>query len=285
MGLKKESFWICRTARTKRWSEDVAGPVERSPGGSGFSVGRYGAYVVPCQAGDDMQGGVPISKKDALIEALTRIADFLGEICGRRCEVVVHDLRSPQSSIVHIVNGHVTGRKVGGPVTDLALRVLRAGGCPGDRMVNYETRTADGKRLRSSTVFFRGDGGEIVACLCINIDLTDYLVAKQVLDEMCFIASGPTEPPRETFVESVSSVIQNAVKNAIDSVGKPVALMQKEDKVEAVRILDEAGMFLIKGAVDFVANELAVSRYTVYNYLEEVRSKRNIGPVTETIKA
>lgn len=221
---------------------------------------------------------------DALMDALVKIADFLGEILGRRCEVVVHDLRFPYSSIVHIVNGSITGRRVGGPATDLALRILRAGGCPGDRMVNYETRTADGKRLRSSTIFFRGDQGQIVACLCVNIDLTDYLIAQQVLNEWCSVRSPSTEQPQETFVQSVSSIVQGAVKSAISCVGKPVALMQKEDKLEVVRILDEAGMFLIKGAVDFVAGELGVSRGSIYNYLEEVRSRKNMGCYTETIK-
>ena len=34
-------------------------------------------------------------------------------------------------------------------------------------------------------------------------------------------------------------------------------------------IYDEDG-FLIKGAIDQVANELQVSRYTIYNYLAEL---------------
>ena len=47
--------------------------------------------------------------------------------------------------------------------------------------------------------------------------------------------------------------------------------MTKDDKVEIVRTLDQKGAFLIKGAIDYVAKVLCVSRYTVYNYLDEVR--------------
>jgi predicted transcriptional regulator YheO len=57
----------------------------------------------------------------------------------------------------------------------------------------------------------------------------------------------------------------------LDAFGRPVAYMTKDDKVEIVRTLDQKGAFLIKGAIDYVAKVLCVSRYTVYNYLDEVR--------------
>ena len=52
--------------------------------------------------------------------------------------------------------------------------------------------------------------------------------------------------------------------------------MEKEDKLVIVRRLDEKGVFLVKGAIDYVANILGVSRYTIYNYLDEVRSSPNL---------
>ncbi|MDD2481760.1 MAG: helix-turn-helix domain-containing protein, partial [Lutispora sp.] len=36
-----------------------------------------------------------------------------------------------------------------------------------------------------------------------------------------------------------------------------------------VETLEDKGVFLIKGAVDYVAKVLCVSRYTIYNYLDE----------------
>lgn len=38
-------------------------------------------------------------------------------------------------------------------------------------------------------------------------------------------------------------------------------------------IYDEDG-FLIKGAIDQIANELQVSRYTIYNYSEDLKAKK-----------
>lgn len=50
--------------------------------------------------------------------------------------------------------------------------------------------------------------------------------------------------------------------------------MQKEHKLKIVEVLDEKGVFLIKGAVDDVANAIGVSRYSVYNYLDEIRAAK-----------
>ena len=49
------------------------------------------------------------------LEMLKQIAQALAAQFGPGCEVVIHDLaaKDPEKSIVYIVNGHVTGRRVG----------------------------------------------------------------------------------------------------------------------------------------------------------------------------
>lgn len=47
------------------------------------------------------------------------IVEFIGEICGNNYEIVLHDISQPDSSIVAIKNNHISGREVGGPLTDL----------------------------------------------------------------------------------------------------------------------------------------------------------------------
>jgi predicted transcriptional regulator YheO len=51
----------------------------------------------------------------------------------------------------------------------------------------------------------------------------------------------------------------------------PVELMKKVHKSQVVRVLDEAGFFLIRDSVDHLAGVLEVTRYTIYNYLNENR--------------
>jgi predicted transcriptional regulator YheO len=59
------------------------------------------------------------------------------------------------------------------------------------------------------------------------------------------------------------------VTAAEDAVGVPVGEMSRSQKQRVVRYLDGRGAFLIKKAVEDVAARLGVSRFTIYNYLDE----------------
>ena len=49
--------------------------------------------------------------------------------------------------------------------------------------------------------------------------------------------------------------------------GGPMAALDRGQKQDAVRRLDELGAFTLRRAVEDVADRLSVSRFTVYNYL------------------
>ena len=51
-------------------------------------------------------------------------------------------------------------------------------------------------------------------------------------------------------------------------VGKPVALMNKDDKVRAIRFLSDAGAFLVTKSGDKVAKYFGISKYTLYSYID-----------------
>ena len=61
--------------------------------------------------------------------------------------------------------------------------------------------------------------------------------------------------------------------------GRPLrsSTLYIRDELEIVRVLEDTGIFLIRGAVDYVADALGVSRPTVYNYLAELRSSERFG--------
>jgi hypothetical protein len=69
--------------------------------------------------------------------------------------------------------------------------------------------------------------------------------------------------------------LQGALGRLIDSVerelGAPLGQLGREDKQRAVRMLDDRGAFMLRRAVEDVADALGVSRITVYNYLNAIR--------------
>ena len=119
-------------------------------------------------------------------------------------------------------------------------------------------------------MFIKDEKDTIIGALCVNIDISEFVVAHKVLDE--FIQSDvKKEITFDSLSNNINDVLNNVVADTLESYGKPVAYMNKEEKVHIVRKLDEQGAFLIKGAIDYVAKILCVSRYTVYNYLDEIR--------------
>ncbi|MCG0278899.1 MAG: helix-turn-helix transcriptional regulator [Thermanaeromonas sp.] len=210
-----------------------------------------------------------------LLEILKAIADGVQKTFGKNCEVVIHDLSKPENSMIYKA-GDVTKRDIGAPVTNVVLEALKRDGNNTPDLIGYKSFTKEGKNLKSSTIFIRNSEGEIVGCLCINYDLTEFQVAQQYLAEFTetYDLSGEGREG-ERFVQDIGEMVQAVLDSVLSKLGKPVAAMTKEDKVRAVEMLEEKGIFLVKGAVDIVAQALAVSKYTLYGYLEEVRGRKN----------
>jgi predicted transcriptional regulator YheO len=207
---------------------------------------------------------------------LVRIAKAVAATVGPACEVVVHEVRQGSrvgNTIIWIENGHVTGRRVGGPPTNLGLEALRKGGRTRDRL-RYRTRTGDGRELWSSSVYFHNRRGQLVGALCLNLDVSAVARARAALDDVIGESDGHAsrKTVKETFAGDIAELIDAMVANAISEIGKPVHEMTRDEKIAVLHWLDVRGVFLIKRAADRIARALKISRVTVYSYLGHVRS-------------
>ncbi|WDV44668.1 PAS domain-containing protein [Clostridiaceae bacterium M8S5] len=207
-----------------------------------------------------------------VLKNMIPIIQGIAKTFGRNCEVVLQDLSNPQKSVVAIVNGHVTGRDIGSPLTERGLKAVRNKEYETD-LIKYKTVTSDGRTLKSSTIFIKDEKDKVIGCMCINYDITEFVVAKKVINEMVETLEDSIEREEETYSNNINDILYTLVDKVLGSQGKPIAYLNKEEKVNIVKQLDEKGTFLIKGAVEYVAEVLCVSRFTVYNYLDEIRSE------------
>ncbi len=201
---------------------------------------------------------------------LRQIASALAVQFGPSCEVVIHDLaaRDPEKSIVHIENGHVTGRKVGdGPSTVVMEQILHASEDPEDHL-GYLTRTPDGKVLKSSTVYIRDSRGKVTAILSINYDISALLMMENAINGLVRTAEADLGKEERITVLNVNDLLDDLIEQSVALVGKPVALMNKDDKVRAIRFLNEHGAFLVTKSGDKVAKYFGISKYTLYSYID-----------------
>lgn len=205
---------------------------------------------------------------DAVLGALKGVVPGLAATFGRSCEVVLHDYRQPDNSVVAVA-GEVTGRRVGGAMSEIGLAVLAAGDQAVDEL-NYLTRTRDGRLIKSSTMPLRDEHGEVFGALCVNLDVT---ALRQVGDLLADLAGGDVAPTTTTFSDDVEEVVDAVVRAEELALAKPVAGLGKPERLRLLRALDRRGVFHLRGAAPKVAARLGISRASLYADLATCRTE------------
>lgn len=213
----------------------------------------------------------------ACLERYIPLVRFMGEICGKNYEIILHDVSTPERSVIAACNGHLSGRRVGDPMTELAKDLIRTGAyLEHDFVANYEGRTRGGKRFVSSTYFIK-EKGELVGLICVNHDVEDFFALSEHLNNLVQAFSlpvGGTCPTTytENLDDSISGLSSSLIHSTVLNYHVPMEAMHSADKLEIVRILESQGVFATKGSVGQVARELHISEPTVYRYLQKIRN-------------
>jgi len=200
---------------------------------------------------------------------LKQLAKGLAAQFGSKCEVVIHNLTGGlDNTIVAIENGHVTGRQVGDGASRIVMQTLHGSGMTEDNL-GYLTRTQDGRLLRSSSICMRDENDQPMALICINYDFTELSLASTILTNFTSPQNDSQSGRNgiQTIYSNVNDMVDKLIEESVAFVGKPVALMDRDDKVKAVKYLDEKGALSVKKSGDKVSRFFGISKYTLYSYL------------------
>ena len=208
----------------------------------------------------------------AQIDFYSRLAKGIAAQFGPGCEIVVHDLseKDLEHTIVAIENGHISGRSIGDGPSHIVLESLQNRDKELKDKLSYLTRSNDGKILKSSTIYIRDEKGEVIGILGITFDISLLSVVDQHI--RLFIDTERSDATPESITPSVSDLLNDLIEQALKKVGKPVSMMTKEDKMSAVKFLNDSGAFLITKSGPKVCSILNISKYTLYSYLDEIKS-------------
>lgn len=200
---------------------------------------------------------------------------MIPDLLGPWAEVVLHDFSRRGATIVKIRNGHVTGRSLGGTITDLGLKMIRdLEKHPGGKtcLSNYKGVGKDGRDLKCGSLLIRSKG-KTIGALCINIDLQAFRQMQSVLNDFCAVwelDGGAT--PAESFMPTFTSLVDQSIDKALQELGKAHGILTKDDKQIVVGSLEKQGVFMIRGAVRAVSRRLKLASPTVYKYLARERN-------------
>lgn len=203
------------------------------------------------------------------LNLLIQLAHGVATEFGSACEVVIHDLteKNIESSIAYIENGHVTNRHQGGGPSGIVLETLNKGAEILQDRLSYLTKTGDGRILKSSTMYIRGESGNIDYIFSLNYDITGLITTDNALRSLIETKSEAGHQPKR-ITHNVNDLLDTLIDQSVELVGKPVALMSKDDKITAIQFLNNAGAFLITKSGDKVSAFFGISKFTLYSYID-----------------
>ncbi|MGA5125170.1 helix-turn-helix transcriptional regulator [Streptomyces pseudogriseolus] len=220
------------------------------------------------------------AEREAILAALTPVVDGIAATFGPVCEVVLHDYRRPEASVVAVA-GSVTGRTAGGAMSEIGMRMLARGDEAADEL-NYLTRTGTGVLVKSSTMLLRDSTGAVFGALCVNVDVTAVSQAHTLLGALAGLAGGPAEPPTTPFGNDIDSVVEAIVGDHQQLRHRGWAQLDREERLRLFRDLDARGVFAVRRAVEQVAGRLGISRASAYSYLSQSRTTTDPTPAGGT---
>lgn len=217
------------------------------------------------------------------------LVHFLGIALGPLVEIVLHDISLPNTSIIAIANNHISGRKVGGPSTDLILRMLndlKSNKNKTNFVANYSSQTKNNIKCKSSSYFIRDNENNLIGCLCININIGSVIEAQNILNLLinpvtqpnilpseALNSSSQTDEDKQIFEnlhESISDTI-NTIIDSSTSYNIDLSKLSVTERIKLVGQLNEKGLFHLKGSVPAIAAKFKVSEPTIYRYLSKAK--------------
>jgi predicted transcriptional regulator YheO len=201
-----------------------------------------------------------------VLEAARPLVHMVAASFGHNCEVVLHDLRTPNASVIEIA-GNLSDRNIGAPANEIS-RWLLARGKDVEEKTNKFIRTARGRTLKSSAMLLRGPDGKAFGVFCINIDVTELISVSRVMADMVSSAEPVPEPPK--LLDDIGYVVQTVISAEEAKTGLRLNITVREDRLRIFRALQKSGVFTLKRAVPRVGEHFGLSRATIYSYLNEM---------------
>ena len=204
-------------------------------------------------------------EKEQALEFLCRVAEGIAETFGNSCEALIQDMSQKNHPIFAIYHGHVTGRQVGskedvyGAVSEeetiLDLK---------HDLVNHLVISKKGRRIKSSTFLLKGE--DYHYALGVNFDFTELYQAVKIQEDLLHVRSDL----EKAVTEEVQGSLQEIFDGCEELMGKSAKTMNKAERLRLVKLLKEKNAFEFYKAVPYISNRMGVTRYTVYNYLNQL---------------
>jgi predicted transcriptional regulator YheO len=210
---------------------------------------------------------------------------MLGGQFGDSCQAVLYSLEYEGEKLggaVAGVTGTTTGAGVGDPLPGFLEAHIREKGAVSQ--YGFINKAFPSLVLRTSLEFLRDETGEVFGCLCIHHNIVHIKMITSFLDELTRpnnLEDEDEESPeaggegRQYTASNIQGFLDNIISEFLEEhlEANNLAALDKNDKLDLIKELDRRGVFLVKGAVNLIAKRINVSKFSIYNYLDEIRAQ------------
>lgn len=217
-----------------------------------------------------------LSEKRKLLQEYIKLSDYIATVAGENCEVCLRDYHEDSSTIIHLVNGHLSDRNVGDTITGYRLKkIMKSDYKSCNYVSNYIIINEYNQRVfRSSTFYIKVDE-ELIGLLCVNFDLTNLLRLKDMfVKEVLFGYDGNQAYEKEFFDEPLEKIIDNMIKNVFLNWDRNIPANKIHKEGNPIRTLYNLKVFNYKGAITTVAELFDISPQTIYRYIKEIEQEQ-----------
>jgi len=203
------------------------------------------------------------------------LVHFLGGYMDAHTEVVLFSLDDIDHSVIAIHNGHISGRKLGDPLSNFIISKLKdKGKDTPPYYLDHISLSKDGINLRSGSYIILDKSGNPRGVLMLSTDVSQYKKAAELLQQLSFLPSfevSSTESPELDILQTTpKDMILHIIHKVTGTTRIDTARLTTDEKIEVVRNLNAENFFLMKGAVSQVASIIDASEATVYRYLSKI---------------
>lgn len=223
-----------------------------------------------------------------VIEYYKQIVQMLGGQFGDSCQSILYGLENNKGQYtgkVLAMSGTTTDAQLDDPLPPFLVGYIEQNGLR--NQYGFINKAYPGLVLRTSIQFVKmADNEKVVCCLCIHHNIVHIKMITSFLEELTrpSVLEDENETDNEKVLNGGKLYTASNIQGFLDSIiseflaerigGNNFAALEKNDKLALISELDKKGVFLIKGAVNLIAKRMNVSKFSIYNYLDEIRADK-----------
>ncbi len=219
------------------------------------------------------------------LEPYKGVLRMLGGQFGDSCQSILYSLEQDRDEVegtVVSVSGTTTNANIGDPLPGFIDTHIREKGMTSQ--YGFINKAFPSLVLRTSLEFLKDEEGKAIGCICIHHNIVHIKMITSFLDELTRPnnlededeeSSNANGEGRQYTASNIQGFLDNIISEFLEEhlEANNFAALDKNDKLDLIKELDRRGVFLVKGAVNLIAKRINVSKFSIYNYLDEIREQ------------